>query len=148
MRTFSLASVLLLGILLAGCNSSPPADPDPTSGGATTTSAGTTTAPATTSQATSSSAPADYGVELYDNRYDPTTLAVPNYQKVVFTNLGALTHTVTIVKQGDPAGTTYRDQPVQNGATVDFNFPNDGTYTVYCRYHGTETSGMHMTVTV
>lgn len=133
-------------VLLAGCSGGSEDDGDDGLGPGPTTSqpAPTTTAAGTTSSA----APADYNVEMYDSRYDPLTLAVPNYQKVVFENKGALTHTVTIVRQGDSEGTTYRDQPVQNGATVDFNFPNDGTYTVYCRYHGTPTSGMHMTITV
>lgn len=140
-----LAFALLLAVALGGC----------AGGGAddgvrdmTSTSQPTTPGSSTGASSSTSSAPVDYTVELYDSRYDPTSLAVPNYQKVVFVNNGALTHTVTIVRAGDPAGTTYRDQPVQTGGSVDFNFPNDGTYTVYCRYHGSETSGMRMTITV
>ncbi|MFA5944442.1 MAG: cupredoxin domain-containing protein [Candidatus Thermoplasmatota archaeon] len=137
----------LLALAIAGCNSSPDAPPTSTSSNASSTTGGqTSTSPTSTS--TSSSAAPDYTVDLVDNRYDPTTLAVPNFQKVVFTNKGTLSHTVTIVRQGDPPGSFLRDQAIQPNTETDFNFPNDGTYNVYCRYHGTETSGMHMTITV
>lgn len=138
-------------LALAGCSSGGGDDDSSTTPPLTVGSGSSSAANgggSSNTQASTSTAPPDYNVEMYDSRYDPVSLVVPNYQKVVFTNLGQLTHTVTIVRQGDSAGTTYRDQPVQYGATVDFNFPNDGTYTVYCRYHGTETSGMHMTITV
>lgn len=146
MRTLA-AVACLMTLFLAGCAGETPDEDDD---GGVTVQPGTSGADggATTAGSPTSQAPADYNVELYDSRYDPTTLVVPNFQKVVFENKGALTHTVTIVRQGDSAGTAYRDQPVQTGATVDFNFPNDGTYTVYCRYHGSETSGMRMTITV
>ena len=143
------AAVCLMTLALAGCaggGADDDGDGAPVQPG--TTSSTQATGGGSSASTSSSAAPADYNVELYDSRYDPTTLAVPNYQKVIFENKGALTHTVTIVRQGDAVGTTYRDQPVQTGATVDFNFPNDGTYVVYCRYHGSETSGMHMTITV
>jgi plastocyanin len=147
MRTL-VAVACLMTLFLAGCADDTPDEDDGDDGGVTVQPGTSSSGGGTSSASPTSQAPADYNVELYDSRYDPLTLAVPNYQKVVFENKGALTHTVTIVRQGDSAGTTYRDQPVQTGATVDFNFPNDGTYTVYCRYHGTETSGMHMTITV
>lgn len=145
-----LAAVCLLTLALAGCAGGGAGDDDdgaPVQPG-TTSSTQATGGGSSAGTTSSSPAPADYNVELYDSRYDPTTLAVPNFQKVVFENKGALTHTVTIVRQGDAVGTTYRDEPIQTGRTVDFNFPNDGTYVVYCRYHGSETSGMHMTITV
>ena len=139
----------LMTITLAGCSANPERDADGDGGvtvqphSQTQDSDGSTTSGSPTSQT-----PMDYNVELYENRYDPTSLAVPNYQKVVFENKGTLSHTVTIVRQGDPAGSTYRDQAIQVGGMVDFNFPNDGVYTVFCRYHGSETSGMRMTITV
>ena len=147
MRTLA-ALACLLTLALAGCSGGT----DDEDGGVTvqpgTSTTAATGAGSTSAGTTSSAAAADYDVELYDSRYDPTTLSVPNFQKVVFTNKGTLSHTVTIVKQGDPPGTFLRDQPLQPNGALDYNFPNDGTYNVYCRYHGTETSGMHMTITV
>jgi plastocyanin len=139
--------VLILVVALAGCGADPETTPGPTvTVGVTSTTTAQGTPPAATQ--TTSAAPVDYNVELYDNSYDPTTLVVPNFQKVVFTNKGTLSHTVTIVKQGDPAGSYLRDQPLQPNGSLDYNFPNDGSYTVYCRYHGSETTGMRMTITV
>lgn len=148
MRLRAIVACLLL-TALAGCSEAGNEDDEGAGGGVASSGAQSSQAGGTTTAAGSTTAAApDFNVEMYDNRYDPTTLAVPNYQKVVFENKGTLSHTVTIVRQGDPAGTTYRDQAVQTGANVDYNFPNDGTYTVYCRYHGSETSGMRMTITV
>lgn len=154
MRLRTMLACLLL-TSLAGCSGGTGGEDDPgddgdlpTGGQGSGGGQGTTWQGATGTTGTTSAQPADYNVEMHDSRFDPTTLTVPNYQKVVFENKGSLSHTVTIVRQGDPAGTTYRDQAVQTGANVDYNFPNDGTYIVYCRYHGSETSGMRMTITV
>jgi plastocyanin len=147
MRMLVIAACLIT-VALAGCSGGAPKNEDEPGATIQPHTENATASASSAHTASSSAAAPDYTVELYDNRYDPTNLVVPNYQKVVFKNLGTLSHTVTIVRQGDPAGTTYRDQAIQTGSEIDFNFPNDGTYTVYCRYHGTETSGMHMTITV
>jgi plastocyanin len=142
--------VLTVVVALAGCGADPEGPDGPTVTVGTTVTTTAQGAPATGAPGapSSSAAPPDYDVELYDNSYDPATLAVPNFQKVTFTNKGTLSHTVTIVKQGDPPGSYLRDVPIQPNTAVDYNFPNDGTYNVFCRYHGTETSGMRMTITV
>ncbi|MEA3190316.1 MAG: hypothetical protein QOD77_898 [Thermoplasmata archaeon] len=85
-------------------------------------------------------------VALRDNMFDPTTLDVAKGTLVRFDNEGARRHTVTIHWVGDPIEVTKLNQTVEVGSDTSFTFATAGTYHVWCRFHGTMTSGMAMVV--
>jgi plastocyanin len=63
-----------------------------------------------------------------------------------FTNVGAIDHPVTVHRPPDAADEFLIDEVFAPGDSVDFTFDEPGTYHVYCRFHGTFTSGMRLTV--
>ncbi len=84
-------------------------------------------------------------VTMEGSRFVPDALEVPTGETVRWVNDDAFEHTVTI--QG-PSGGTVADEEVPAGETTAVRFDQEGTYEVWCRYHGSAGSGMHMTVDV
>ena len=95
-----------------------------------------------------SSGEGDTEVHVRDNKFEPAALTVAAGEEVHFEVDGSNPHTVTIHFVGDPAATLKLDQTVQDGEDVHFTFAAAGTYHVWCRLHGTMTTGMAMVVTV
>lgn len=86
-------------------------------------------------------------VTLRNNEFDPSRLTVDAGDEVHF-EVKEGTHTVTIHKVGDPTTTLLKDVNVAAGADEHFTFAAAGTYHVWCKLHGSMTTGMAMVVTV
>lgn len=86
-------------------------------------------------------------VTLRNNEFDPTRLTIDAGKEVHF-EVEEGTHTVTIHKVGDPTTMMMKDVNVAAGADEHFTFSAAGTYHVWCKLHGTMTTGMAMVVTV
>lgn len=84
-------------------------------------------------------------VTLQESRFDPSQLGISRGETVTWRNSDAFEHTVTI---RGPSGGTVADEEVPAGETTAVRFDQEGTYEVWCRYHGSVGSGMHMTVDV
>lgn len=144
-----LVAILAL-LLLAGCMGEEDEGDD--NGAPTTTAAG--------GAPTTSDDPGDGGdmmhVAVGDDSFevegDPdsnngnTTAAVGH--EFMFVNEGQRDHTVTIHKVGDALNVTVLDEVIAPGEEVGYTFAQATTYHVWCRYHGTMTGGMHLTVVV
>ena len=87
-------------------------------------------------------------VQVRDNEFEPKQLTVAAGDEVRFDVQGSNPHTVTIHMVGDAATTLKLDETVGAGDDVGFTFAAKGTYHVWCRFHGTMTTGMAMLVTV
>lgn len=87
-------------------------------------------------------------VTLRDNYFENGNRTVAPGTMVTFQNLGAHAHTVTIHKAGDPLDVTRLNQTLQPGQSTVFVFTEPSMYHVWCRFHGTMTTGMAMTMTV
>ncbi|MES2155206.1 MAG: hypothetical protein V4510_08735 [bacterium] len=87
-------------------------------------------------------------VTLRDNFFDNGNRSVSIGTATTFRNDGAHAHTVTIHHVGDPLSGTLLNQTLQPGQTTIFTFVAKGTYHVWCRFHGTMTTGMAMVMTV
>ncbi|HUR62478.1 MAG TPA: hypothetical protein VM286_08970 [Candidatus Thermoplasmatota archaeon] len=144
MRRIPVLITLCLLVPLAGCTDTDDSPGTPTTGttGGTTTSGGST-------GATGTADPLAASVDLHDDSFangNKTGLAVGTHIK--YANKGLHGHTVTVHWVGD-ALTTYKlDQTLQPGQSVNYTFAAPGTYHVFCRFHGTMTTGMATVVTV
>lgn len=92
-------------------------------------------------------------VSATDNQFTPNTMTVKEDTAVSFKNDGNVLHSVTVHKVGDPATQTKKDTDIAKDASTTYEFPDAGTYHVYCKYHsggaaGNFGTGMVMTVTV
>jgi len=87
-------------------------------------------------------------VRAEDNRFNPTSMTIDAGTEVHFENVGQNEHTVTIHKVPDPPTTTVKDDEIQPGEDTHYTFAEAGTYHAWCKYHGTMTTGMTMTITV
>jgi manganese oxidase len=152
MRAFAVAaSTLLTALLLAGCTA------DDGDGGATSTTSRTTTTAVTvtvSATGTSTSPPSAAHISVVDNEFTDGTRTVAAGTSIRYTNDGDNAHTVTVHYAGnngvggDPATTYKHDPTLQKGEETTFTFSLPGTYHVFCRFHGTMTTGMTSTVTV
>ena len=131
----TLASLLFATALLAGCAS----DDGSSNGGPTTTAAG---------GATTTHGAGEGMVHVVDNEFEDGDRTIAAGSSIQYMNEGARAHTVTIHWVGEPASVTRLNQTLQPGQDVTFEFTDKGTYHVWCRFHGTMTSGMASTVTV
>jgi plastocyanin len=87
-----------------------------------------------------------FTIRMSDNEFDPTCARVSRMQRMALENTGSNTHTFTI------DGTSI-DVEAPGGETLDLDPPAEvlpaGTYTVYCRFHGSaDGSGMTMELRV
>jgi plastocyanin len=88
---------------------------------------------------------ATFTITLKDNVFDPTCATAERSQGLTLTNEGGINHTFTIdgtqVDVEVPAGETSNLEPINDALEA-------GTYTVYCRFHGTpDGGGMSMELT-
>ncbi|MFA5943527.1 MAG: cupredoxin domain-containing protein [Candidatus Thermoplasmatota archaeon] len=87
-------------------------------------------------------------VSMIDNSFkDANFDRIPGGQ-AMYMNQGQNPHTVTIHLVGEPATTLKVDETLQPDQTKTYTFATAGTYHVFCKFHGTMTSGMSSTVTV
>jgi len=114
-------------------------------GGGSSSSSNPTSAPTTTSTSTTAGLPL---VSLKDNYFDGGNKTLSIGTTVTFRNDGAHAHTVTIHHVSDPTTVTVWNQTLQPGQTTAYPFALSGTYHVWCRFHGTMTTGMAMVETV
>mgnify|MGYP001615822079 CR=1 FL=1 len=89
----------------------------------------------------------DGTITLNADSFSPKSATVDAGDEVHF-EVASGTHTVTIHMVGDPTTTLKLDQSVSAGDDAHFTFAAAGTYHVWCKLHGTMTSGMAMVVTV
>jgi plastocyanin len=87
-----------------------------------------------------------FTITLSDNEYDPACARVTRMQGLTLENTGSNSHTFTL------DGTSI-DVEVAGGDTQNLEPPGEvlaaGTYTVYCRFHGSaDGSGMSMELRV
>ena len=134
--------VLVAGVLVTGCTSPQSGD------GATDSSSPTQTTTSPTTTASTTTAGGTRSVNVADNEFVDGDFTIVSGTTVTYTNVGAGGHTVTIHWVGDPATTLKLDQTIQPGQSAQFTFATTGTYHVWCRFHGTMTSGMASVVTV
>lgn len=87
-------------------------------------------------------------VSMVDNSFRNADFSTSPGGQAMYMNQGKNEHTVTIHMVGDSATTTKLDKPLQPGTTETYTFATAGTYHVYCKLHGTMTTGMTSTVTV
>jgi plastocyanin len=148
---------LSIVVLLAGCAGTtiaPPADPgtQATSAGSMPTATGGTSATAGGGAGDASGTPLK--VALKDNTFEDGDLMLDVGRMVSYVNEGQHGHTVTIhyagdaTHNGDPGTTLKLDQVLAPGEAANYKFEAPGTYHVWCKYHGTMTSGMSSVVTV
>jgi plastocyanin len=135
-----LAPMLLASVLLAGCSSDSGGN-----GAGGTSSTGPTPGGALT---TTPSAPQDLMVSLVDNQFKDGNKTIAAGSSIMYMNEGSHGHTVTIHWVGEPVTATRLNQTLQPGQDVTFTFDQKGTYHVWCRFHGTMTTGMASVVTV
>jgi len=90
----------------------------------------------------------DHDVSIGDNVYEPESIAIAVGDTVVWTHEGARPHSVTSdPNQADEfdSSPTCPTNPVtdcmQAGATFEYTFETAGTFTYFCRVHGTAMSG-------
>ena len=139
----------LMALLLASCGSSPTPLPQlavPTAIPAATTAptaaeaAPPATAPAAPAEATSAATQAapvpltgqgqTFQVDLTDNAFSPVDLTIPVGSKVVWTNKGQRSHTVT----ADDG--SFKSDTLKNGDVFEHVFDQAGTFLYYCEFHG------------
>jgi len=84
------------------------------------------------------------GVTVGNNFFDPSAATVSAGGTVTWTwAVGAITHNVTWVSGG------FANSADQNSGTHQVTFPSAGTFSYYCSFHATPTTGtMRGTVTV
>ena len=85
---------------------------------------------------------------MKDNEFRNANYALKAGDSAMYMNEGQRDHTVSVHFVGDPATTLKVDKTLKPGATETFVFAAAGTYHVYCKIHGTMTTGMTSTVTV
>jgi plastocyanin len=136
-----LVPLLFAAVLLAGCSSNDPGGNGNGYGGATPGGALTTTSSA------GGGSPEELMVSMVDNRFVDGDKSVPAGSSIMYMNEGSHAHTVTIHWTGEDASLTRLNQTLQPGQQVTFTFDQKGAYHVWCRFHGTMTTGMASTVT-
>ena len=77
--------------------------------------------------------------------FNPTPDTVGAGLSVTWTNNDGLTHTITASPGSADA---FDSGNIGGGGTFSHTFATPGTYSYYCRIHGTPTSGMHGTIVV
>lgn len=87
-------------------------------------------------------------VSMVDNSFKDGNFDRSPGEQAMYMNQGENAHTVSIHWVGDPATTLKVDKTLQPGQTETYTFATAGTYHVFCKLHGTMTSGMTSTVTV
>ncbi len=92
----------------------------------------------------------DGTVEVDDNYFEPTEATVAAGTTVTLQMEGgaARSHTVTIHKVGNPATMMMHNHTMGPSGMTEYTFATAGTCHVWCRFHGSMTSGMRMLVTV
>ncbi|HUR61520.1 MAG TPA: cupredoxin domain-containing protein [Candidatus Thermoplasmatota archaeon] len=87
-------------------------------------------------------------VEMKDNEFEGGDLTLAAGTEVEFDNEGNNLHNVQVKQVGGGNGTpTLLDKDLAHEQSVELTL-QAGTYHVWCKYHGAEGSGMHMTITV
>lgn len=117
-------------LLLSGCSSPESSDSDGDS------------------ETTMSDTPSMKMVSMLDNSFRNGDFSTAPGGKAMYMNQGKNAHTVTIHMVGDSETTSKIDKTLQPGETETYTFATVGTYHVYCKLHGTMTTGMTSTVTV
>lgn len=87
-------------------------------------------------------------ISLVDDEYRPSAATAKVGDVYKFVNQGARTHTVTIHRPPAPETELLKDIELKPGKTTFFEFQEDGTYHVWCKYHGRLGARMHLDVTV
>ena len=167
MRRLAPCGLLLFSLLLAGCSHGGDDDGSGNGGSggtptpgmptpATTPTSATTATPPTGATTPTSPTPATptspvpsgdpVMVSLVDDEFVPADLDVEAGTRAMFHNDGERSHTVTIHKVGDPPTTLLKDTVLGAGQETEFTFGEAATYHVWCRFHGTMTTGMAMVV--
>lgn len=123
----------LVLVALAGCTTGTP----PESGDGTASVNGSDGGPAVS---VTPDATPDRTVALSNYEFAGADLTVPSGTVVRFRNIEGQ-HTVTVATSGV-------DRVLEAGEAVTVTFHEEGTYQVYCRFHGSPGSGMHTDVTV
>jgi amicyanin len=105
----------------------------------TTKTASTTTT--TTTKADTSKAVATNTVMLSNYMFSPGAITVKAGATVTWTNMDAVTHTVT---SDDSSAVSFKSDSLADGKSYSFTFAKAGTYTYHCTPH----PYMHGTVVV
>lgn len=87
-------------------------------------------------------------IEVDDNSFRPSTATAKVGETFEFENEGSATHTVTVHRPPAPATEYVFDRELKSGASTSLTFDQPGTYHVFCRFHGSIGSGMHLNVEV
>jgi plastocyanin len=139
-----LIPLLVAAVLLAGCSSNDPGNDNTSNTG----TGGATPGGALTTTSSAGGSSQDLMVSMVDNRFVDGDKSVPVGSSIMYMNEGSHAHTVTIHWTGEDASLTRINQTLQPGQDVTFTFDQKGTYHVWCRFHGTMTTGMASVVTV
>lgn len=139
----ALVPILLASVLLAGCSS----DSGP-GGSGTSSSNGPTPGGGLTTTSSSGGSAQELMVSMVDDRFVDGNKTVPAGSSIMYMNEGQHGHTVTIHWTAEPATSTRLNVTLQPGQDTTFTFDQKGTYHVWCRFHGTMTTGMASVVTV
>lgn len=83
-------------------------------------------------------------VFMQNTTFNPTPRTVPVGTTVTWVNKDGFTHTTS----SSPGSAQTWDVTVGSGASTAVTFSAAGTYSYYCKLHGTPTSGMRGTIVV
>ncbi len=83
-------------------------------------------------------------LSMYLSAFSPSPDTVAAGSTVTWSNNDGITHTVTSASGGD----VFDAGNVAGGSTYQHTYNTAGTYTYYCKIHGTPTSGMRGTIVV
>jgi plastocyanin len=81
---------------------------------------------------------------LTSSTFEPSNISIATGGSVQWIDGSGVSHTVT----SNPGSTETFDEPVSSGVAFTKRFNAAGTFSYYCRIHGSPTSGMRGTVTV
>lgn len=81
-------------------------------------------------------------IEARDNVFAPTSQTVSVGDRVTWRNTGQAPHEVTA------SGGQFRSGNIAKGASYTWTADRAGSFTYYCSYHGTATTGMTATLVV
>ncbi len=87
-------------------------------------------------------------VSMVDDSIKNGNFAIRTMDQAMYMNEGQRAHTVTVHKVGDAETSFKVDRTLQPDEVYTYTFDARGTYHVYCRFHGTMTTGMTSTVEV
>ena len=87
-------------------------------------------------------------ITMVDNTIKNGDMSLDVNDRAMYMNRGSAAHTVTVHMVGDGATMYKLDTELQPGKDATYSFAAPGTYHVFCKLHGTMTSGMTSTVTV